>query len=106
LPPAGAAAGGGAAGGAAVVGRPRGRPRKGAVGGGKGGEGGGAGGGGTPRGFVLPKGVVVGKRVRHPTWGVGKVVVVEEEEKSVEVDFVIGPVRLVGELEVGKLVKA
>ena len=98
-PPTGAVAGG-----AAVAGRPRGRPRKSAVGGGEGGEG--AGVGGTPRTFTLPKGVVVGKRVRHPTWGVGKVVEVEEEEKSVEVDFVIGPVRLVGELEVGKLVKA
>ncbi|GAB5036221.1 atp-dependent dna helicase [Nannochloropsis oceanica] len=99
--PAGA---GGGAGGAAVTGRPRGRPRKSAVGGEEGREG--AGGGGTPRIFTLPKGIVVGKRVRHPTWGVGKVVEVEEEERSVEVDFVIGPVRLVGELEVGKLVKA
>ena len=60
---------------------------------------------GTPKGFVLPKAVAVGKRVRHPTWGVGRVVSVEEEEKSVEVDFVIGPVRL-SEGEVGKLVKA
>jgi hypothetical protein len=50
--------------------------------------------------------VAVGKQVKHPTWGPGKVVMVQEEERSVEVDFLIGRVVLTGDVEVGKLRQA